>query len=47
MKYINLLQELPQEIGEALCELLDGRDDVEINLTRFHFLLSFLIKFKI
>ncbi|XP_022892814.1 YTH domain-containing protein 1-like isoform X1 [Olea europaea var. sylvestris] len=27
-------QELPQEIGEALCELLDGRDDVEINLTR-------------
>ncbi|KAL2456321.1 YTH family protein [Abeliophyllum distichum] len=27
-------QELPQDIGEALCELLDGGDDVDLNLKR-------------
>ncbi|XP_022846014.1 zinc finger CCCH domain-containing protein 45-like isoform X6 [Olea europaea var. sylvestris] len=27
-------QELPQDIGEALCELLDGGDDVYLNLKR-------------
>ncbi|XAR70370.1 hypothetical protein NMG60_11027206 [Bertholletia excelsa] len=27
-------QELPQDIGEALCELLDGRDDANANLKR-------------
>ncbi|XP_057511398.1 uncharacterized protein LOC130793625 [Actinidia eriantha] len=27
-------QELPQDIGEALCELLDGKDDTDANLNR-------------
>ncbi|CAL5437223.1 unnamed protein product [Camellia sinensis] len=27
-------QELPQDIGEALCELLDGKDDTDANLHR-------------
>ncbi|CAI9759420.1 unnamed protein product [Fraxinus pennsylvanica] len=27
-------QELPQDIGEALCDLLDGGDDVDLNLKR-------------
>ncbi|KAL3499439.1 hypothetical protein ACH5RR_038532 [Cinchona calisaya] len=30
-------QELPQEIGEALCELLDGKNDVDVNLKRGEF----------
>ncbi|XP_027081439.1 YTH domain-containing protein 1-like isoform X2 [Coffea eugenioides] len=30
-------QELPQDIGEALCELLDGKDDVDVSLKRVEF----------
>lgn len=41
--HIYLCQELPQDIGEALCELLDGGDDVDLNLKRFLYrFLSYL-----
>ncbi|XP_022846008.1 uncharacterized protein LOC111368792 isoform X2 [Olea europaea var. sylvestris] len=32
--YSTFFTELPQDIGEALCELLDGGDDVYLNLKR-------------
>lgn len=43
VKYVTLIcvfQELPEDVGEALCELIDGETDVDGMLKRYLFLAS-------